>query len=127
MTAHIPKHIDDAIGAFYTPTIGEEPGPFDITKPERNLIAQLVAFAINEAYSSTNFTKQIRRDAQEWLRSNDLENTPFTFTWCCLILELDPEAIREVLKEGKYNFEVKGRTMSQNGTISDIIAVMNSI
>lgn len=105
----IPKDLDSAIGSFYTPSIPEPITPFNPIQPERNLIASILSRAIEDAHGYAKADPHTRREAKQWLRSKLCKNTPFSFLWCCSILELDPEKLRQSLRENKYRFETPKR------------------
>lgn len=101
--------------------------PINPTQGERNLCAAIVSRAIEDGYGQTNHLPHVKRSAKEWIITDSDENTPFTFAWCCLMLDLKPELIRLSLSESKYGFDI-GKTFRGNGMYrkNDRTAAMNS-
>ena len=105
MHRHLDRDISVTLGNLHTPALGEEIQPFDQLKPERNLIAAILARAIEDAQGTSLETSMSnRRNAREWIKQ-DTPNKPFTFSWCCTILDLEPFEIRRILKANRYRFE----------------------
>lgn len=69
---------------YHTAYVSDEP---DL--PEKNLIAATLAHAIREAFTGG---REVRQAAKEWIRADALR--PFSFIWCCGVLNLDYEVIR---------------------------------
>jgi hypothetical protein len=109
-----PGDTSRAISHFFTPQIPEPITPFEPSKAERNLIAAVVSRAIEDGFGLTNHARCTRRTAKEWIICDSDENTPFTFAWCCLMLDLKPELIRLSLSELRYGFDI-GKTFRGNG------------
>lgn len=83
-----------------------DPGLWDNKKPpEINLIAAVLERAVSDVLGVTapdfENPQQIVREAKQWLFSGviDLEKPkPFSFSWVCLSLNLDPIHIRKVIR-----------------------------
>ena len=68
-------------------------------RPERNLVAALLARAICDAFGTAHVEMHIRREARHWIFSNLEPKKPFSFAWAAHALDLDPEIFRTALKE----------------------------
>lgn len=66
---------------------------------ERQLAARLIISAIHDLLGQAVLIKsEDRGNARVWLQRGDYGAV--TFNWCCDILGLDPETIREKIKQG---------------------------
>ena len=67
--------------------------------PERSLIAAVFGRAFRDAMGDLrSITKRayLIKDARRWFSCRSLE--PYSFRWCCDVLELDPDRVLEQLK-----------------------------
>ena len=63
--------------------------------PERELIAAVLERALLD-YTDVSCVEGM--DAQFWIYSN--ETRPWSYVWCCAVLDIDPDAIRDQLAKG---------------------------
>jgi len=67
--------------------------------PERSLVAAVLERAFRDAMGDlmpiTDGTNSVG-DARGWFSSRSVE--PYSFLWCCYMLELDPDRVLEQLK-----------------------------
>ena len=70
-------------------------------KPERNLLAAVLARAICDAFGSAQCERHIVRSARQWLFGNINVSKPFSFGWIAVQLDLDPVALQNSLKQYK--------------------------
>jgi hypothetical protein len=70
-------------------------------KPERNLLAAVLARAICDAFGTAHCERHIIRSARQWLFGKLSFSQPFSFAWVATHLDLDPISLQENLKE--YN------------------------
>lgn len=80
----------------------EQFGPSPV-KPERNLLAAVLARAICDAFGTAHCDRHEIRSARQWLFGQLTPKRPFSFAWVCLHLDLDPISLQESLRtyEGK--------------------------
>ncbi len=73
--------------------------------PEKNLLAEVLARAIRDLFS----TGEIKRDARRWLISDEIE--PMSFRWVCHWLDLCPCQFRKslfvIVKTGRPPIELE--------------------
>ena len=67
-------------------------------RPERNLLAALMARAICDAFAPTFCEAHHTRSALRWLFSPLTPKRPFSFAWVSLLLDLDPKSLQRYLK-----------------------------
>lgn len=67
-------------------------------KPERNLLAAVLARAICDAFGSAQCDKHIVRSARQWLFGPLTPARAFSFAWVSQHLDLDPIALQNTLK-----------------------------
>ena len=72
-------------------------------KPERNLLAAVLARAICDAFGTAHCERHIVRSARQWLFGKLTPKRPFSFAWVALHLDLDPVQLQDSLRsyEGK--------------------------
>jgi hypothetical protein len=117
MHNYLNRDLAEALNTLYTPSIPEEVMPWDEVKPERSLVAALLSRAIEDAQGASMVTKQHRREARKWI-NEDTPNRVFTFSWCCIILDLEPFEIRQRLKANKYKLEA---VRTDKGTLPKVV------
>ena len=66
-------------------------------KPERNLLAAILARAICDAFGSAQCDKHVRRSAHQWLFGSLTPRKAFSFAWVAHHLDLEPTALQEML------------------------------
>ncbi len=67
-------------------------------KPERNLLAAVLARAICDAFGTAHCERHIVRSARQWLFGKLTPKSPFSFAWVALYLDLEPVALQESLR-----------------------------
>lgn len=75
-------------------------------KPERNLLAAVLARAICDAFGSAQCDRHIVRSARQWLFGGLNPSRAFSFAWVARHLDLDPVALQHTLKSYERNPEV---------------------
>lgn len=74
-------------------------------KPERNLLAAVLARAICDAFGTAHCERHIVRSARQWLFGKLTPKSPFSFAWVALHLDLDPAELQESLRGYESNPE----------------------
>lgn len=74
-------------------------------KPERNLLAAVLARAICDAFGTAHCERHIVRSARQWLFGKLTPKRPFSFAWVCLHLDLDPFFLQQSLRTYEDNPE----------------------
>lgn len=67
-------------------------------KPERNLLAAVLARAICDAFGTAHCERHVVRSARQWLFGKLTPKKPFSFAWVALHLDLDPLSLQESLR-----------------------------
>ena len=67
-------------------------------KPERNLLAAVLARAICDAFGSAQCDRHVVRSARQWLFGSLTPTRAFSFAWVAQHLDLDPVALQNTLK-----------------------------
>lgn len=67
-------------------------------KPERNLLAAVLARAICDAFGSAQCDRHIVRSARQWLFGSLTPSKAFSFAWVAQHLDLEPAALQHTLK-----------------------------
>ncbi len=67
-------------------------------KPERNLLAAVLARAICDAFGTAHCERHIVRSARQWLFGKLTPKEPFSFAWVALHLDLDPKGLQHTLR-----------------------------
>ncbi len=67
-------------------------------KPERNLLAAVLARAICDAFGSAQCDRHVVRSARQWLFGPLTPTRAFSFAWVTQHLDLDPVALQQTLK-----------------------------
>ena len=74
-------------------------------KPERNLLAAVLARAICDAFGTAHCERHVVRSARQWLFGKMNAKKPFSFAWVCLHLDLDPISLQDCLRSYEGNPE----------------------
>lgn len=74
-------------------------------KPERNLLAAVLARAICDAFGTAHCERHVVRSARRWLFGGLTPTVPFSFAWVAIHLDLDPKMLRDSLKQYEDNPE----------------------
>lgn len=74
-------------------------------KPERNLLAAVLARAICDAFGTAHCERHVVRSARQWLFGKITPKRPFSFAWVALHLDLDPISLQESLRHYEGNPE----------------------
>ena len=72
-------------------------------KPERNLLAAVLARAICDAFGSAQCDRHIVRSARQWLFGKLAPTHAFSFAWVAHYLDLDPVALQQTLRNYEGN------------------------
>jgi hypothetical protein len=67
-------------------------------KPERNLLAAVLARAICDAFGSAQCDRHVVRSARQWLFGKLTPTRAFSFAWVAQHLDLDPVALQQTLR-----------------------------
>lgn len=67
-------------------------------KPERNLLAAVLARAICDAFGTAHCERHVVRSARQWLFGKLTPKTPFSFAWVAIHLDLDPAELQYSLR-----------------------------
>jgi len=74
-----------------------------VVKPERNLLAAVLARAICDAFGSAQCDRHVVRSARQWLFGKLTPARSFSFAWVAQHLDLDPSALQHTLKGYEHN------------------------
>lgn len=74
-------------------------------KPERNLLAAVLARAICDAFGTAHCERHVVRSARQWLFGKLTPKKPFSFAWVALHLDLDPLSLQHSLRGYEGNPE----------------------
>lgn len=72
-------------------------------KPERNLLAAILARAICDAFGTAHCERHIVRSARQWLFGQLCVKKPFSFAWIATHLDLDPVSLQDSLRSYEHN------------------------
>lgn len=72
-------------------------------KPERNLLAAVLARAICDAFGSAQCDRHVVRSARQWLFGALTPSRAFSFAWVAQHLDLDPCALQQTLRSYEGN------------------------
>jgi hypothetical protein len=84
----------------------EREGDYDLNspvKPERNLLAAVLARAICDAFGTAHCERHVVRSARQWLFGKLLFSQPFSFAWVASHLDLDPIMLQNSLRNYENN------------------------
>ncbi len=81
-------------------------------KPERNLLAAVLARAICDAFGSAQCDRHIVRSARQWLFGVLTPSRAFSFAWVAQHLDLDPIALQQTLRAYEGNPDVLNERLS---------------
>ncbi|RME59990.1 MAG: hypothetical protein D6780_04175 [Candidatus Dadabacteria bacterium] len=76
----------------------EEEKSLEELKPERNLLAAVLARAICDAFGTAQCERHIVRSARKWLFRELDPTEPFSFAWVAVQLDLDPVELQRTLR-----------------------------
>ena len=89
----------------FTPEREEDFEAHSPVKPERNLLAAVLARAICDAFGTAHCERHIVRSARQWLFGKMTPKKPFSFAWVALHLDLDPISLQDSLRNYEGNPE----------------------
>ena len=89
----------------FSPEREEDAEATSPVKPERNLLAAVLARAICDAFGTARCERHIVRSARQWLFGKLTPKEPFSFAWVALHLDLDPAALQDSLHGYESNPE----------------------
>jgi hypothetical protein len=81
-------------------------------KPERNLLAAVLARAICDAFGSAQCDRHVVRSARQWLFGALTPKRAFSFAWVAEHLELEPDQLQQTLKTYEGNPEILQERLS---------------
>lgn len=90
----------------FAPEREDENEATSAAKPERNLLAAVLARAICDAFGTAHCERHVVRSARQWLFGKLQITKPFSFAWVCMYLDLDPIALQETLRGYEDNPEL---------------------
>ena len=76
----------------------EQSGANRAVKPERNLLAAVLARAICDAFGNAQCDRHVVRSARQWLFGKLTPTRAFSFAWVAQHLDLEPLALQNTLK-----------------------------
>ncbi len=89
----------------FAPEREEDNEQVSLVKPERNLLAAVLARAICDAFGTAHCERHVVRSARQWLFGKMNAKKPFSFAWVCLHLDLDPISLQDCLRSYEGNPE----------------------
>lgn len=81
-------------------------------KPERNLLAAVLARAICDAFGSAQCDRHIVRSARQWLFGALSPTSSFSFAWVAQHLDLDPNQLQNTLRSYESSPEMLQERLS---------------
>ncbi len=81
-------------------------------KPERNLLAAVLARAICDAFGSAQCDRHVVRSARQWLFGKLTPSRVFSFAWVAQHLDLEPFALQQTLRSYEGNPEMVQERLS---------------
>ncbi len=82
----------------FAPEREEDNEAYSPVKPERNLLAAVLARAICDAFGTAHCERHVVRSARQWLFGKLTPKKPFSFSWVCLHLDLEPISLQDSLR-----------------------------
>jgi len=92
--------------------VGEEGSAARGVKPERNLLAAVLARAICDAFGSAQCDRHIVRSARQWLFGSLTPTRAFSFAWVAQHLDLEPVQLQQTLRAYEGSPEVLQERLS---------------
>jgi hypothetical protein len=86
--------------------------PSRTVKPERNLLAAVLARAICDAFGSAQCDRHVVRSAKQWLFGSLTPTRAFSFAWVAHHLDLDPITLQQTLRGYEGNPEILQERLS---------------
>ena len=86
-----------AVGNFSSDS-GEDQNNQSPVKPERNLLAAVLARAICDAFGTAQCDRHEVRSARQWLFGKLTPKKPFSFAWVAIQLDLNPVTLQHTLR-----------------------------
>lgn len=87
-----------AVGRFTPENNDDDNEAQSPVKPERNLLAAVLARAICDAFGTAHCERHVVRSARQWLFGKLTPKIPFSFAWVALHLDLDPLSLQQTLR-----------------------------
>lgn len=82
----------------FSPEREEDAESYSPVKPERNLLAAVLARAICDAFGTAHCERHVVRSARQWLFGKLTPKRPFSFAWVALHLDLEPLSLQDSLR-----------------------------
>ncbi len=92
-----------AASGFFNPNGSDQQLAPSPVKPERNLLAAVLARAICDAFGSAQCDRHEVRSARQWLFGQLTPKLPFSFAWVAIHLDLDPVSLQLTLRNYEGN------------------------
>lgn len=89
----------------FSPERDEDYEAHSPVKPERNLLAAVLARAICDAFGTAHCERHVVRSARQWLFGKLTPKKSFSFAWVALHLDLDPISLQKTLRTYEDNPE----------------------
>jgi hypothetical protein len=87
----------------FSPDRDDEADNNSPVKPERNLLAAVLARAICDAFGTAHCERHIVRSARQWLFGKLNAAEVFSFAWVATHLDLDPVSLQQSLRSYESN------------------------
>ncbi len=89
----------------FSPERDEDYEAHSPVKPERNLLAAVLARAICDAFGTAHCERHVVRSARQWLFGKLTPKKSFSFSWVAIHLDLDPVSLQHTLRSYESNPE----------------------
>jgi len=86
--------------------------PESEVKPERNLLAAILARAICDAFGSAHCERHHVRSARQWIFTKINVKKPFAFGWVAQHLNIDPAMLQKMLRDNQNDPESMDRMIN---------------
>ena len=89
----------------FSPEGDDDSEAYSPVKPERNLLAAVLARAICDAFGTAHCERHVVRSARQWLFGKLTPKDSFSFAWVALHLDLEPSTLQDSLRQYEGNPE----------------------
>ena len=89
----------------FSPEREDDSDAYSPVKPERNLLAAVLARAICDAFGTAHCERHVVRSARQWLFGRLTPKKPFSFAWVAMHLDLEPLPLQDNLRNYEGNPE----------------------
>lgn len=87
----------------FSPDIDDDLDSQSPVKPERNLLAAVLARAICDAFGTAHCERHVVRSARQWLFGKLTPKKSFSFAWVAIHLDLEPIQLQQTLRTYENN------------------------